>query len=115
MSSTGQQHKKLTSAELRKLKTWQWRMLSTFILAMLVLIITYSLKLSIGLDKLVEWLLGGCFILLAISGAIIQFSGRCPNCNHRIGLQSRLILPQKCTRCNISFRESGDDTTEPED
>ena len=108
--NSGQKKKILTTPELQKLKTWQRRMVITFLLAMLVLVIAFSLELSIGMDKLVEWLLGACFIVLAIAGAVIQFSGKCPNCNYRIGLQSRLVLPEQCTRCKVSFRESTQDS-----
>lgn len=99
-------NKILTTIELRKLKAWQRKMVITFVLAMLIIIIAVPLKLAVGLDRMLEWLLGLCFIVLAISGAYIQFSGKCPNCGKRIGLQSRLLLPENCTRCKISFRDA---------
>ena len=52
--NSGQKKKILTTPELQKLKTWQRRMVITFLLAMLVLVIAFSLQLSIGMDKLVK-------------------------------------------------------------
>jgi hypothetical protein len=95
----------LTKAELEHLKLWQKKMVSTFIVAMLVIVIGVPLKLAMGLNEELELFLGGLFVALAIVGGIIQFSEKCPNCGARIGMQSRLVLPARCVKCGISFRE----------
>jgi hypothetical protein len=95
----------LSPAQLRQLQLWQKKMLGTFLPAMLIVIIGVPIKLAFGLAPELEFLLGSMFVILAIAGAIIQFSQKCPNCGARIGLQSRLLLPAKCAKCKISFRK----------
>jgi hypothetical protein len=94
----------LTQSQLRKLKLWQKKMLYTFVPAILVIVIGVPIKLVFGLAPEIEFLLGGAFIVLSAAGAVIQFSEKCPNCGARIGFQSRLLLPKKCSKCKISFR-----------
>jgi hypothetical protein len=42
--------------------------------------------------------------LIVAVGIGVQFSARCPRCGYNIGLQSRLLLPSGCERCQTQFR-----------
>ena len=94
----------LSSAKLQHLRLWQRKMVTTFVVSMLTIIIAVPLKMAMVLSQGMEFFLGGFFVVLAIVGGVIQFSARCPNCGARIGMQSRLVLPKRCAKCNISFR-----------
>ena len=102
---TSHTERSLTEAELQRLNRWQKRMVATFILAMSLIVIFVPLKLVMGLTLEVEYFIGVIFIVLALAGAVLQFSEKCPNCGARIGFQSRLILPPRCAKCKISFRK----------
>jgi len=79
-------------------------MVVSFALAMLLVLASVAAKLLVGLPPTVEYAVGLIFACLAVYGAIVQFSARCPACRFRIGLQSRLLLPPACPRCRVSFR-----------
>jgi uncharacterized integral membrane protein len=96
--------KPLTEIEIRQLKRWQDWMVWTFLLAMLILVLGVAAKALGFLAPHMEWLTGGAFLVLAVLGAIIQFSAKCPRCGARVGLHSRLLLPSHCPRCKVSFR-----------
>ena len=81
-------------------------MIWSFALAMGIILIAVPLKLMGVLSESVEMILGAVFVALAIMGGFIQFSAKCPNCGSRIGFQSRLLLPSRCTKCGVSFRGS---------
>jgi hypothetical protein len=42
--------------------------------------------------------------VIVVVGVGVQFSARCPRCGYNIGLQSRLLLPSGCERCQTRFR-----------
>jgi hypothetical protein len=96
--------RQLSKNEIDRLRDWQKKMLITFTLAMLVILAAVSLKLSIGLSPEAEYVFAAVFIVLAVIGGLLQFSAKCPNCGARIGLQSRLLLPSRCSKCKIPFR-----------
>jgi hypothetical protein len=79
-------------------------MVISFLLAMLLILVGVVLNLTVGLSPAVEYGIGGAFVCVAVYGAILQFSERCPVCRFRIGLQSRLLLPPACPRCGATFR-----------
>lgn len=94
----------LTEPELAALQRWQRRMVVSFLLAMLLMLAGVALDLVVGLSAAVEYGIGGAFLCVAVYGAVLQFSERCPVCRFRIGLQSRLLLPLSCPRCGATFR-----------
>lgn len=96
--------RRLTEPELAVLRQWQSRMVVTFVLAMLLVVLLVTLKLAGCLPLAMEYAGGSLFVVLAIWGAYLQFSVKCPSCGYRIGLQCRLVLPRQCPKCNASFR-----------
>ena len=89
------------------LMRWQRRMVMTFVLGMTLLPL-----LVIGaatLDVLQSPIVGFVAFLAIFAAALlllafVQLSAKCPRCEFRIGLQSRLLLPKTCDRCGVAFR-----------
>jgi hypothetical protein len=99
------QPRPLTEPELDELRRWQRRTIRWFVVAM-------GLVVAFGLvSALARWLpasevLGAQAVVLcvAVTGLAVHFSGRCPLCGRRIGLQSSLVLPSACEICGAVFR-----------
>ena len=95
---------KLTHEELEKLKRWQTTMLVYFVVFLLGTGLLLLLGLTLGFSNAVETVLTIVWSVFLLSGVFVQFSQKCPRCGFRIGFQSRLLLPRKCTKCGVSFR-----------
>jgi len=101
-------HKKtrdrLSDEELQKIERWQRRMIIYFVVFLVSLGVLLIIDLTFGIPQFLETVLIFGWILFLILGIYIQFSLKCPACGFRIGIQSRLIAPPSCPRCDISFR-----------
>ena len=102
-------------ADQALLMRWQRRMVAGFIagMAFLALLVIGSLILLVigsATIPLESDVAAAAFLLLLILVALaamrIQLSAKCPRCEYRIGLQSRLLLPKACERCGVAFRSS---------
>lgn len=96
----------LGEAELRALYAWERRNLAWFIAFAVVgaadAVLT-ALRWLSGSPAMILWLV---FVLLGVAGLAHHFSGRCPRCQMRLGVQSNLLLPQRCARCRVELRRS---------
>lgn len=96
---------KLRPQEYAALRGWQRRMVIYFSLIMLGTAILLPIGLTVGFSRKVELILTIAWTALLMSGVFLQFSIKCPRCGARIGFQSRLLLPRRCTRCGVGFKE----------
>jgi hypothetical protein len=95
----------LTQPELDELRAWQRRTIRWFV-------VTMGLLVASGIvGALARWtsastVLGAQAVVLciAVAALAVHFSGRCPLCGRRIGLQSSLLLPVACEICGAVFR-----------
>jgi len=53
--------------------------------------------------RIIQWALLPVFGLVIAAG-FLQFSARCPSCGARLGLQSRLLVPEHCRVCGAALR-----------
>ena len=99
-------------ADQELLMGWQRRMVVTFIagMALLPLLLLGLATLDFLRSPTGAYSLLALLILLAIAGVSLQLSARCPRCQFRIGLQSRLLLPKNCDRCGVAFRRQDGET-----
>ncbi len=96
---------KLSPSELEKLRVWQKRMITVFVVTMVGLLVVIASDLVIGLSRTVAWFAFVGLLGLAGLGAVIQFSQRCPRCEYRLGFQSRLLVPENCKKCGVGLKD----------
>lgn len=104
MSEIIENSKPLNESELKELRVWQNRMVYMFVFTTLFFISAIVYDLFIGLSGRSGIFI---FILMLVTvciDGIIQFTQKCPRCGYRIGLQSRLTLPEKCKNCGVVFK-----------
>lgn len=96
----------LDAEELQKLAHWQVRMLVLYVAGFIYLLFLLVLSSSPNLpgDQLGADL--AYIMLLPLVGVAFyhQFLLRCPRCGFTLGLQSRLLVPAHCARCNVRLR-----------
>lgn len=96
----------LDPAELGRLERWQHRIRLGFGVA-IALLVVWAVILLVAPD--VTWLpfLALPFAApLVVLGAVVQRAERCPRCEARVALESRLRLPERCAACSVSLRHS---------
>ncbi len=94
----------LEAGQLDRLDRWQRRMRLGFVVS-IALLGLWAVVLLIAPD--VPWLplLALPFAApLVVVGAVGQRGERCPRCEARLALQSRLRLPERCPACSVSLR-----------
>ena len=74
-------------------------------MALWPLIVLGALAWDVSQSDLAGYAFLALLFLVLFPFAYLQFSAKCPCCQYRIGLQSRLLLPQNCERCGVSFRQ----------
>lgn len=91
----------LSEEELRGVERLQRRMVGYYMAGMTALAVGALLMVNYGdVAWLRRTLLAGVLALLA--GAVaIQLRARCPRCNGRLAMKSRLRLPERCPTCRI--------------
>ena len=57
-----------------------------------------------ALDGPLAWGIYALGVALIALATAFQFTGRCPHCGARLGLQTRLYLPRACKRCGGPLR-----------
>lgn len=95
---------KLDANELAELKQWQRRMISLFVITMSGLLMVVILDLLIGLSQATATIIFLVLVALVVLAGFVQFSQKCPACGYRLGLQSRLLVPDHCKRCGIALK-----------
>jgi hypothetical protein len=97
----------LDAAELGRLERWQHRIRLGFVVATALLAV-WAVILLVAPD--VPWLpfLALPFAApLVVLGAVVQRAERCPRCEARVALESRLRLPERCAACAVALRPIG--------
>jgi hypothetical protein len=95
----------LTPAEIAELERWRERMIRALAVSVVIFLLWLVLVYFAG-DQL--WVQSSAFVVaapLVVTGLLMQVGRRCPRCEWRIGLQSRLTLPERCAVCGVSFRD----------
>jgi hypothetical protein len=96
----------LTRDQLARLQRRQRQLVLAFAAALALFAFLLTVDLTVGIPPGATPYAYVSLGLLASAAAWVQFSAKCPNCGARIGFQSRLILPERCARCGVSFRRS---------
>ena len=93
----------LDSAEREQLRLWQKRMVTAFVATLVCLVAVVALDLVFGLTRPAA--VGAFLLLLALAATAIaiQFSQKCPRCGYRLGFQTRLLLPERCGKCDVEL------------
>jgi len=89
-----------------RLLRWQRRMIALFVgtwAYLLLVVVAY--EVFDASPQAVRWALAPALGLVA-AGGWLQLSARCPGCGRRIGLQSRMVVPDRCRACGIALRAS---------
>ncbi len=94
----------ISAAEWGALQRWQRKMVWSFTVAIVVLVVALVVQLTVGLAHSAEVIVGVLWMGLVGYGVVVQFSARCPRCGARLGLQSRLLVPPYCMRCKTPLR-----------
>ena len=68
-----------------------------------LLVAVVALDLVFGLTRPAA--VGAFLLLLALAATAIaiQFSQKCPRCGYRLGFQTRLLLPERCGKCDVEL------------
>lgn len=91
----------LTPAERDRLRRWERRMITVFVVSMALLAATVLWPFGAHGQRMVF-----AILLVVVGGSVlIQFSAACPRCGARLGLQTRLLLPRACKKCGVALRE----------
>jgi apolipoprotein N-acyltransferase len=93
----------LDEAESALVRRWQHMMYGYFFLAMLVIAGLYWVANRFGDSPTARWLVLAGVVVLVAAASVVQFSGKCPRCNTRLGRQARLVLPGRCRVCGVEF------------
>ena len=97
---------KLSSEQYRRIKRWEKKMVLFFTVAMIFGVTAISVSSVLNWSVHANRALVAVFVLfLAIPGALLQFSEKCPRCEHRLGFQTRLVLPVRCKKCGVSYQK----------
>ena len=98
--------RRLTAGEVAALRAWQRRMIAVFVIMTCCLFAVLAFDLVIGFSRKAAWLSFLFLLVLCALGVGVQFSQRCPNCGRLLGFQSALLVPDKCGRCGVCFKEN---------
>ena len=100
----------LTADEGAALERWELRLRVSVALVITTYLVALVVALSEGLRSAISPRMALVALGLACGvGAAVQFSTRCPRCGFNLGFQSRLLVPEQCERCGVSYRTHGGD------
>ena len=94
----------LTAAQRRRLRGWERRLLAVYVSLLLWLVAGTLLQGLGALQGPLAWGVYAVGVALIALATAFQFTGRCPHCGARLGLQTRLYLPPACKRCGGPLR-----------
>ena len=94
----------LSPNERERLRLWQRRLLTAFIVTYAGLLIVVAAELIFGFSERGALLVFSALLALALTAIVIQFSQKCPRCGYRLGRQTRLLLPDQCKKCGVSLK-----------
>ncbi|MFW6078509.1 MAG: hypothetical protein ACODAE_02745 [Gemmatimonadota bacterium] len=100
----------LENRELRRLLRWQRRMIAAFVVFWILFLSVLAMEYFGDPPAWLSYLAFVVVLAFAVAAALLQFSVRCPRCGVRIGLQSRMIVPDRCRRCGVRLRPPRDAT-----
>jgi len=96
----------LASGVLAELSWWQtWNI--TLFIAFLVFFIAalvvswFRLLPLTGIQLIIA-----VYVAFGLGGLLHHFSQRCPHCGMNIGVQSSLLLPESCERCQVTLKDN---------
>lgn len=88
-------------AELAWWQTWNITLFVVFLLCFVaaLLVSWFHLLPLTGIQLIIA-----VYIAFGLGGLLHHFSRRCPRCGMSIGVQSSLLLPERCERCQVNFK-----------
>jgi hypothetical protein len=78
-------------------------MIRYYAMAMLVIAVAAALAIAFGDVAWVRRAMLAIVLALIFAATYVQFRERCPRCGTRLGVQSRLMLPDRCRTCGVAF------------
>ncbi len=89
-------------AELSWWQTWNVFLFIAFLLLFVaaLLVSWFHLLPITGIQLIIA-----VYVALGLSGLLHHFTRRCPHCGMNIGVQSSLLLPERCERCQVNFKQ----------
>ena len=89
----------LTPAQQKKLRLWRRMIVGCLAAAGVALLTEVVLLAWPGVSRGVRLTVGGIFVELAISTAVLGAVGRCPACNAGFDASPERLLPDRCRQC----------------
>jgi hypothetical protein len=97
----------LAGSQLADLAWWQKMNIALFVLFLLAFVASLMVSLYHLLPLGATQVLFAMYIGLGLSGLVHHFTTRCPRCKMNIGVQTSLVLPERCERCQVKLRLPG--------
>ena len=91
----------LTAAQRRKLRLWRRMIVGCLVAAGVALFTEVVLLAWPGVSRGLRLTVGGIFMELAISAAVLGALGRCPACNAGFDASPQRVLPESCRQCGV--------------
>ena len=89
----------LTEREQRKLGLWRRLLIGCLVGAGIALVLEVVLLAMPGVGRGLRLTVGGIFVELAISSAVLGAVGRCPACNSGFDASPQRLFPERCRQC----------------
>jgi hypothetical protein len=89
----------LTDAQRRKLALWRRLLIGCLAGAGIALAAEIVLLAMPGVGRGLRMTVGGIFVELAISSAVLGAVGRCPACNSGFDASPQRLFPERCRQC----------------
>jgi hypothetical protein len=89
----------LTERERRKLGLWRRLLIGCLVGAGIALAVEIVLLAVPGVGRGLRMTVGGIFVELAISSAVLGAVGRCPACNSGFDASPQRLFPERCRQC----------------
>jgi hypothetical protein len=89
----------LTEAQHRKFRLWRLLLIGCLVGAGIALAVEIVLLALPGVRRGLRMTVGGIFVELAISSAVLGAVGRCPACNSGFDASRERLFPERCPAC----------------
>ena len=93
----------LTLPQERKLRLWRRMIIGCLAGAGVALVLEIALLAWPGASRTLHLTVGGIFLELSISAAVLGAVGRCPACNAGFDASPQRLLPERCRQCGAGL------------
>ncbi len=95
----------LNAEEIAHVLGWQRWMYRYYAFAAVAMLATLAFAQRYGESAASQLAVLVTVVVLVVAASIVQFHGRCPRCQTRLGRQTRLVMPPACRVCGVPFLE----------